>query len=219
MCFGASHIQSYLVLQPSWLLKVEVFWRDKNWEVSQFCCMVYQVGLGTCPIPAWHSSPAVKQAQITLAGAPLRLMHHCGSQNMSQIFSLFHISYFSISLIFLSFFFLLLTFSHKNTQKSADIIPDSESTAKITPTNNPQHHHHLRGSEVMDKTTYSHATYTKLHNPQISIHDLRNTFYGENHSRKLHTEFPLHVRIKRYSQYKFQHPVLHQLHNPTSNPS
>jgi hypothetical protein len=137
---------------------------------------------------------------------------------MPQIFSFFLISYFSIFLIFLSFFFLLLIFFHIEPHKSADIIPDSESKAKITPINTLQHHYHPKGSEATDTSIYTLATYTKLHNSQISIYDFTNIFYGENHFRKLHTEFSLHVQIRRYSQYKFQHPVLQQLHDPTSNP-
>jgi hypothetical protein len=143
---------------------------------------------------------------------------HCGSLNMSQIFS-FLLSHISLFLLYFSIsFFLLLTFSHPSTHKSADSIPDSESTAKITPRNTLQHHYHWRGSEVTDTSTYTLATYTELHNSQIPIYDFKNIFYGENHSRKLHTEFSLHVQIRRYSQYKFQHPVLQQLHDPTSNP-
>jgi hypothetical protein len=143
----------------------------------------------------------------------------CGSLNMPSIFSFFfHLIFLYFSYISLFLFFLLLAFSHPSTHKSADIIPDSESTDKITPSNTLQHHYHPTGSEAMDTSTYTLATYTKLHNSQISIYVLKNIFYGENHSRKLHTEFSLHVQIRRYSQYKFQHPVLHQLHDPTSNP-
>jgi hypothetical protein len=134
-------------------------------------------------------------------------------------FSVFFSSHISLFFLYFSLFFLLLNFSHIKSHKSADIIPDSESTAKITPSNTLQHHYHPTGSEATDTSTYTPATYTKLHNSQISIYDFTNIFYGENHSRKLrHMEFSLHVQIRRYSQYKFQHPVLHQLHNPTSNP-
>jgi hypothetical protein len=142
----------------------------------------------------------------------------CSKYVINSQFFLISFLYFSYISLFFFYFLLLLIFSHIKTQKSADIIPDSEATAKITPSNTLQHHYYPTGSEATDTSTYTLATYTKLHNSQISIYDFTNIFYGENHSRKLHTEFSLHLQIRRYSQYKFQHLVLHQLHDPTSNP-
>ena len=71
---------------------------------------------------------------------------------MTKIFSFFltlipyHISLCS---------FLFFIFSHISTHKSAEIIPDSEYTAEITPSNTLQHHYHPIGSEVTDTPIYS----------------------------------------------------------------
>jgi hypothetical protein len=44
-------------------------------KLMAILCMVYQAGLGTCSSPAWRNSPAVKRAQITLAGAQPGLIY------------------------------------------------------------------------------------------------------------------------------------------------
>ena len=82
---------------------------------------------------------------------------------MPQIFSFFLISYFSIFLIFLSFFFLLLTFSHVKTHKSADIIPDSESTDNFTPSIklNLQHHYHPKKDQKLQIQQHTHLPHTQ----------------------------------------------------------
>ena len=113
-------------------------------------------------------APVVVFWDLDLVIVPLGLPHPCGAFLRSLMyttvpeplwcskhgtnFQVFFLSYFSY-FFYISFLFLI--FSLISTQKSPDIIEESESTAKFTLEHNPRNIQYSSGSEVTDKSTYS----------------------------------------------------------------